>query len=243
MPSALTARWRQPSYSANLPAPSRPRFRPDAVLFEPRTRLIIVFNGKSQDATLIDPKTKSVVGAIALGGKPESAAADGAGRVFVNLEDKNAIAVIDLSARKVKGTYALPGCDAPTGLTFDAALGALISACDNTVAKVIDADTGADLGTLEIGHGPDGVLLDATRRRALIPSGDGMLTIVALKARGEIAVVGSVQTALGAKTGALNPATGVAYLPSAALLPTAKEGERPKRAPGSFKILMIAPQH
>jgi DNA-binding beta-propeller fold protein YncE len=215
---------------------------PDAIVFEPKTGLVLVFNAKSLDATLIDPKSKSALGSISLGGKPEVAAADGSGRVFVNIEDKNEIAVIDLPSRKIVGSYALPGCDAPTGLAFDAVLGVLISACGNNIAKVIDAATGADLVTLKIGKGPDGVLLDATRRRALIPSGDGVLTVIALKARGAIAPIGSVRTAPSARTGALDPATGAAYLPSATLLPPEKEGARPKRAPGSFKILVLVPQ-
>ena len=136
---------------------------PDAIVVEPKSGLVVIFNGKSHDATLVDVTSKSVVGAIALDGKPEVGAADGTGRVFVNLEDKNAIAVIDVAARKVVGAYALNGCDAPTGLAFDQQTGVLISACDNNVAKAIDAKTGADLATLKIGKGPDGVLLDAPR--------------------------------------------------------------------------------
>ena len=179
--------------------------KPDAIVVESKSGLVVIFNGKSHDATLVDVTSKSVVGAIALDGKPEVGAADGTGRVFVNLEDKNTIAVIDVAARKVVGAYALNGCDAPTGLAFDQQTGVLISACDNNVAKVIDAKSGADVATLKIGKGPDGVLLDAARRRAFIPAADGTLSVLALRARDDIALVGAVKTTAGAKTGAVDP--------------------------------------
>jgi len=143
---------------------------PDAIVVEPKSGLVVIFNGKSHDATLVDVTSKSVVGAIALDGKPEVGAADGTGRVFVNLEDKNAIAVIDVAARKVVGAYALNGCDAPTGLAFDQQTGVLISACDNNVAKAIDAKTGADLATLKIGKGR---MASCSTRRAAAPSSRG----------------------------------------------------------------------
>ena len=165
---------------------------PDALLFEPKTGLVVIFNGKSHDATLVDVATKAVVGTVALEGKPEIGAADGTGRVFVNLEDKAAIAVIDVAARKVVASYKLGGCEAPTGLAFDKATGVLISACDNKVAKILDAATGRDLATLPIGKGPDGVLLDEARRRAFIPAGDGALTVLSLASPAEIAVIATV---------------------------------------------------
>ncbi len=216
---------------------------PDAIVVEPKTGLVVVFNGKSHDATLVDVATKTVVGSVALEGKPEVAAADGTGRVFVNLEDKNTIAVIDVAERKLVAAYPLNGCEAPTGLAFDARTGALIAACDNNVAKAIDAQSGAEIATLKIGKGPDGVLLDVARRRAFIPAADGTLSVLALGGRGEISVVGVVKTTVGAKTGAVDPATGNIYLPSAKLQPPEKEGARAKPVPGSFAILVVAPKN
>jgi hypothetical protein len=168
----------------------------------------------------------------------EIAAADGTGRVFVNLEDKSKIDVVDVVERKVVASYALPNCEAPTGLAWDAATGALISACDNNVAKVIDAKTGRDLATLKIGKGPDGVLLAAKRRRAFIPAGDGTLTVLSLAPT--IAVVETVLTAKGAKTGAVDPATGDVYLPTASFAPPEKEGTRPQPVPGTFNIVVVS---
>jgi len=215
---------------------------PDALLQEPKTGLVVIFNGKSHDATLVDPTTKAVVGTIALDGKPEIPAADGNGRIFVNLEDTAKIAVIDIETRKVVGSYDLPGCLAPTGLAHDAAAGVLISACDNKVAKVLEASTGRDLATLAIGKGPDGVLLDAARRRAFIPAADGALTVLSL-AGPSIAVVATIETKRGSKTGTLDPASGAVYLPSAEFAPPEKEGGRPTPIPGTFAILVVDETH
>ena len=214
---------------------------PDALLVEPKSGKVVIFNGKSHDATIVDVASRAVVGTIAAGGKPEVAVADGEGRVYFNLEDKAEIAVLDVGAGKIVTTYSLPGCTAPTGLAFDAQTGVLISACDNEVAKLIDLKTGKDLGTLKIGKGPDGVLLDEKRRLAFVPAGDGTLSVIALRSPNDIAVIASVPTATGARSGALDPATGKIYLPSAKFLPPEKEGERRKQVPGSFEILVVAP--
>ncbi len=216
---------------------------PDALVVEPKTGFVVIFNGKSHDATLVDVTTKTVVGAIALDGKPEVGVADGTGRVFVNLEDKNTIAVIDVAERVVVAAYPLNGCEAPTGLAFDAQTGLLLSACANNVAKAIDAAAGGEIATLKIGKRPDGVLLDAARRRVFIPAADGTLSVFALRARDEIVLVDVVKTTAGAKTGALDPSTGNVYLPSAKLLPPEKEGARAKPVPGSFAILVVVPKN
>jgi len=215
---------------------------PDALLIEPKTGLVVIFNGKSADATLYDPTSRSVVGTITLEGKPELGAADGHGRVFVNLEDKASVAVIDVAGRKVTARYALPGCEDPTGLRFDAKRGVLIAACANKIAKVIDAATGNDLGSLPIGKGPDGLLIDDKRRRALIPAGDGTLTVLNLSGPGPIEVTATVTTLAGARTAALDETTGSVYLPTAQLAEPEKAGDRRKPVPGTFEVLIVSPK-
>src|SRR6201984_1938652 len=61
---------------------------PDAILYDPATRRVFTFNGRSQESTAIDATNGSVLGTIKLDGKPEFAASDGKGGVFVNIEDK-----------------------------------------------------------------------------------------------------------------------------------------------------------
>lgn len=215
---------------------------PDAMAFEPKSGLVAIFNGKSHDATLFDPRTRAVAATVALDGKPEEAAADGHGAIFVNLEDKAQIAALDATAHSVRTRYALPGCDGPTGLALDAQSGLLISACDNHVAKVLEAATGKDVATLKICAGPDGALLDARRRRLFIPCADGHMTVVSL-AGGEARVVADVVTGPRAKTGAVDEATGRVYLGTAKFAPPEKAGGKPKALPGTFEILVLSDEN
>ena len=97
---------------ATLPTGSKP----DAAFYDPATGLVATMNGHSGDVTLVDPAARKTVGSIAVGGALEFAAADGSGRAFVNVEDRNLVAVLDLKARTVIARYPLKGCEDPTGL-------------------------------------------------------------------------------------------------------------------------------
>ena len=215
---------------------------PDAMVFEPKSGLVIIFNGKSSDATLLDPRTRTIVATIGLEGKPEVAVADGTGQVFVNLEDKAQIAVLDIAARAVKSRFDLPGCEAPTGLALDGQSSLLVSACANQVAKVLDAATGKDLATLTICAGPDGALLDARRRRLFIPCADGQMSLISFVGR-EARALSTITTGGGAKTGAVDAATGRVYLGAAQFAAPEKAGAKPKALPGTFEILVLSDEN
>jgi DNA-binding beta-propeller fold protein YncE len=215
--------------------------KPDGAFFDPATDLAFVIDGKSGDVTLVDPSTQKAVGSIAIGGGLEFGVADGQGRAFVNIEDQNQIAVLDTKARTLVGRYPLAGCEGPTGLAYVADAGVLIAACANKAAKIIRAADGKDLGTLTIGAGPDAVIYDASRRLAFIPCGrDGVLEVIAVQGPDDVRIVQTVATEVGAKTGALDTKTGRLYLPTARYTIPA-DGGRPVSAPGSFEILVVAP--
>jgi DNA-binding beta-propeller fold protein YncE len=215
--------------------------KPDAAVFDPASGLVLVMNGKSGDATLIDPAARKAVGRIAIGGALESAVADGHGRVFVNIEDQNRIAVIDTAARAVVGSYPLAGCDGPGGLAYAGAANLLISACANGVAKAIAAKDGSEVATLAIGAGPDAVIYDPARALAFIPCGrSGELDIFAVRGPTDVAVVQKLATEIGARSGAVDPKTGDVYLPAAQFDPS-PNGGRPTARPGTFEILVVTP--
>jgi DNA-binding beta-propeller fold protein YncE len=215
--------------------------KPDSATFDAGTGLAAAMNGKSGDATLIDPMARKAVGSITIGGALEAATSDGAGKVFVNIEDQGQIAVLDLKARAVSARYALKGCEGPTGIAYVGEAGVLISACANKVAKVIRASDGKDLATLAIGAGPDSVIYDAQRKLAFIPCGrDGVLEVLAVRGAGDVGVVETVKTQTGARTGAVDPRTGALYLPAARFTPS-PTGGRPVAEPGSFEILVVSP--
>ena len=214
---------------------------PDAAVFDPSTGLAAAF-GATGFATLIDPAAKASVGQINIGGKLEFGAADSHGRVFVNVENQNQIAVLDLKAKTVTGRYKLDGCDSPGGLAYAASADVLIAACDNEVAKVVAAKTGVVLATLTIGKGPDAVLYDPRRKLAFVPCGrDGVLVVIDVRKGADAAVIQTVKTELGARTGAVDPKTGKVYLPAASYGPPATPGGRPTMIPNSFHVVVVSP--
>ena len=181
--------------------------KPDAAVRDRQTGQVAVMNGGDGTVTLIDVANRKVTGSIAIGGKLEFAVADGHGRVFVNVEDKNELVELDIPNRTVVKRYPLAGCDAPSGLALDKATHVLVAACDNGVAVALSAKDGKQLATLPIGKGPDAVIFDKAHGRFLVPcGGDGVLTEIAEGANDTLKVAGTVQTAPGARTGARDPA-------------------------------------
>ena len=216
--------------------------KPDAALLDPVTGLLAVIDGDVGMISLIDPVKRAAVGGIHVGGVLEYAVADGKGSIFTNIEDGNAIAHIDLAARKLVGRFALPGCEGPTGLALVANGTRLISACANKVALVVDAVSGATLATLPIGEGPDAVLADEARRLAFIPcGGSGTLVELSLADPDHIAVIGTIATQKSARNGAIDPRDGRIYLPVARFNPPQPGQRRGTMVPGSFAVLVLAP--
>lgn len=212
---------------------------PDGALYDERTGLAFVMNGGSEDVTFIDIKKAAPVATIPVHGTPEAAAVDGKGRLYVNIEDKAEVAVIDIASRKVVANHKLPGCEEPTGLAFDSVSGELISACHNGTAKLIDAKSGSDKGSVAIGEGADGAMFDAQRRLAYVSCMDGTLSVFPLGNDGKAGAVTTVKTAVGARTQALDPKTGRVYLPRADYK-AAADGKR-TRVPGTFEVLVVSP--
>jgi YVTN family beta-propeller protein len=212
--------------------------KPDAATFDPATKTAWIMNAGDGTITVVEPKSAKVIASVDVGGSLELGAADGRGRLFVNVEDKNDVAVIDTRARKLVRREPLPGCDGPTGMIYDPATDETVSACANGVAVVLSA-AGKQVASLPIGKRPDGAAFDERRHVALIPSGaDGTLSIIQLSPKPH--VVATVATAKSARTIALDPSTGRAYLPATDLQP-AVGSERPKAVPGTFRILVVAP--
>ena len=214
--------------------------KPDAAVFDPVSGLAVVMNGLDGDAMLIDPANATSPARIAVGGKLEFAVADGKGTVFVNVENKNQVAVLDIRGRRVAARYAMPGCEEPTGLGLDPESGLLLAVCGNGKAIALDAGTGRVIAVLPIGEGPDAAIFDPATKRFFVPNGDdGSLSVIAERPDGPPETVATVPTAEGARTGALDPATGRLYLPTATKKPGAT-GLDPETIPGSFRVLVLA---
>ncbi len=215
---------------------------PDAMVVEPRSGLVVTTNKQGADLTLIDPVAGVAVGSIPLGGEPDFPAVDGRGLLYVNINSKNEIAVVDVAARKILRRMALPGCEGPTGLAYDAADRLLLTVCDNGAVLFLAADTGRVLKSFQVGAGPDAALFDPARHRAFVPSGaDGQLTIFSVYGRNRITVSQRLATQVGARLAALDSVTGRLYLPTAQIIPPKAPGQMKSLVPGTFRILVVAP--
>ncbi len=211
---------------------------PDAAAFDPHSGLVLVMNHSGGDVTLIDPKAHKAVGTIVIGGDLEAAAVDGAGNAYVNIEDRNQIAVVDIAARKVTARYDLTSCDSPTGIAYDAADRMLMAACDGATVFV-DVRSGKVLQTLATGKGADGIAFDPRQKLAFVPSGRaGTLSVIAVS-KGKSAIVETATTQVGARTLALDARTGRIYLPTSQVGPPVTPGGRPPRVPGTFQVLVV----
>lgn len=213
--------------------------KPDAIAWDPVTRTAWVMVPGAGDISVVDPYTAKVVATVHVGGSLELGAADGRGRMYVNIEDRNEVAVLDTQARKLVSRFPLAGCDGPTGIAYDAHDAQVLSACANGVAKV-SAVNGREVASLAIGPKPDGAVYDEVRGVALVPSGgSGALAVIRLGAKP--AVLQTLLTARGARTIAFDPTTGQAYLPSAQYGAAPAGGGRPPMTPGSFAVLAVSP--
>jgi DNA-binding beta-propeller fold protein YncE len=176
--------------------------RPDGILFEPATESIYVFSHSQPNATVINAKDGSVSGTIDLDGAPEQAASDGNGHLYVTLEDKDKIAVVDVKAMKVTGQYDLAGKGGgPAGLGFDTKNHVLFAFChDPATAVIMNSDDGKILATLPIGKGVDGGGFNPATMEAFSSQGDGTLTVIKEKSPTSFEVEQTVQTKSRAKT-------------------------------------------
>ena len=214
--------------------------KPDAILYDSASHHVFAFNGKSGDASVIDPAKNAVVAAITLPGKPEFAVMDGSGHVYVNIEDKSELVKIDSSSNKVVSTWPLAPCESPSGLAMDVAHGRLFSVCDNQVMTVLDAHDGHRVATVPIGDGPDAVSFDAAESLIYSSNGEsGTLTVVHEDDPDHYKVIANVPTQVSARTQALDPDKHRVYL-SAAQLSDKKDARGHRQAvPDSFTILTV----
>jgi DNA-binding beta-propeller fold protein YncE len=210
----------------------------DATIYEPTTRAVWVMNGESGTISIVDPLKPAAIGKISVGGSLEFAALDGRGHLFVNVEDRNELVEIDIRKRALIRRIPLAGCQHPTGLAYLSS-GVLLSACANGVAKVTRASDGRPLADIAIGPRPDGAFTDDARHRAFIPSGgDGTLAVIDTNGP-QPRKIATVQTEIGARTGAVDPSSGTVYLPAAKFDPPPAAGGRPAIIPGSVELLVV----
>jgi DNA-binding beta-propeller fold protein YncE len=216
----------------------------DAMVLEPKTGLLIAINGESGLVMLIDVKKSGVVGTVAVGGHPEFAAADGTGKVYINVNrgKVSEIVELDIASRKVVKRIPLDGCEEATGLAYDQADNIVLSVCDNGILKAFDEVAGRVVASIAVGRGADAVMFDSVRRRAFVAGGeDGTLSVIAVRSNRDIAVLQNLSTQKGTRLGAVDIDSGRVYLPSAKFGPPKPPIPYPAVLPGTFGFLVAAP--
>lgn len=219
---------------------------PDGMIDDPYNNRVYILSHRAPNITVIDAASGTVLGTIDIGGAPEQAATDGAGHLYVDIEDKDSVAVIDTNAMKMTGTYGLNGQGGGNaGLALDAKNHVLFVACRNPqVMVMLDANDGKVLGTAPIGRGCDGVVFNPGTKEAFSAQGDGTLTVIHEDSPTSFSVEQNVKTMVGAKTCTLDVKTGYILLIAAEFGP-APEGASNNRfrrgpmVPGSFAILVV----
>jgi len=214
--------------------------KPDAALLDPHSGDALVMNAAAGSVAVIDTATQRLRKTVPVRSGLEAGALARDGMLFVNNEDANELETVDLAKGRAGAPIALTGCEGPTGLGYDARLDRLVSACANGKAAIIDAGHRKLLALVDIGRGPDTVLIDAARDRALIPCGrDGVLDVIALD--GGASRVARVATEAGARTGAYDAARDTLYLPTAKFGATPQAGGRPAPIAGSAHLVVLKP--
>lgn len=217
---------------------------PDCILYDPATKRVFTFNGRSHDSTAIDAATGKVLGTIKLEGKPEFAVSDGKGAVFVNIEDKSQLDAIDPQKLEVKASWSLAPCEEPSGLAIDRKHRRLFSGCHNKMMAVVDADTGKVVATPPIAEGVDANAFDPQTDLAFASCGEGVLVVVREDSPHKFTVKENAPTEAGARTMALDEKTHQIYTVTAKFgPPPAPTAENPRPwhtiLPDTFVVLVL----
>jgi DNA-binding beta-propeller fold protein YncE len=214
---------------------------PDAILYDPSTKRVFAFNGRDGSATVIDAAEGKALGTIDLGGKPEFGAADGAGNVFVNLEDKDTIVKLDAKKMTVLERWPLAPGEGPSALAMDVKNHRLFVGCHNKMMVVVNSETGKVVDHQPIGERVDAVAFDPETGMAFASCGDGTVTVIHEDDPDKYSVAETVKTKTGSRTMTVDPKTHDLFLPTADFKPNTDNPKgRPTMVPGTFAVLRFS---
>lgn len=232
---------------------------PNGIIYDAKLKRVFTADRGSKRLTAIDAKSGKIAGAIDLSaGRTEHLASDGAGHVFLNMQDLGKMHKLDVQAFKILETWdLLPTCVQPSSMDIDIAHSRIFVGCRGgaatagqaaapSVLAVVDAGNGKIVTTQPIGPGVDALEYDAAKGLIYVSTGggDGALCIFHEDAPDKYSAVETVKTLPGARTMALDHKTGTAYLPVADFGPTPAATiqnlrPRPQILPGTFSVLAV----
>jgi DNA-binding beta-propeller fold protein YncE len=216
---------------------------PDGIIYDPFSKRVFCMNGREGSVSVISADRDSAqpaVVTIPLDGKPEFAASDGAGHVYINLEDKNQIAVVDSKEIKVVDHWSLAPGEEPTGMAIDPQTHRIFVGCHNKLMFVVNAQTGKIVTSFPIGAGVDACAFDPQTKLAFASCGDSTLTVIHEDDADHFTALPVVHTQRGARTMALDVKTHTLYMPTADFQPNSQNERRPPMIDGTFKILVVS---
>jgi DNA-binding beta-propeller fold protein YncE len=212
----------------------------DGIIYDSKLDLVLAVSGDGGVLMTFHPNIdlkNAKVDTIDLGGKPEFLASDG-NRVYVNLENKDLVAVVDVKQHKVVADWPVAPGGHPVGMAIDAAGQRLFVGCRNPQKMVVMSTTDGKVeAALPIGAGVDAT--DFDNGQAFASCGDGTLTVVGQKG-GQWSVEQTLKTAAGARTSGVDLSNNKIYLPTAEMEPATTGRPRPK--PGTFMIVEVGRQ-
>jgi DNA-binding beta-propeller fold protein YncE len=215
----------------------------DAVIYDSASKRVFVMEGDPHQAIAIDTAADTVAGEITLSGKPEFAAADGAGHLFVNIADQKAIQRINTRTLQVEATWPIPECESPHGMSIDPGTNRLFSTCINSKLLVVDAVSGRVVARFPIGKGSDASAFDPQRQRIFSSNGSGSLTVIRADGPDKYTLLGEEPTQLLARTMTLDPVSGRIFMLAGERIEIDPKASNPRQrygvAPGSARLLMF----
>jgi YVTN family beta-propeller protein len=220
--------------------------RPDAIVYDPFSKRVFTFNARSHDTTAIDAAKGEVAGKIDLGGKPEFAASDEKGTMWVNIENTSELVAFDPVKLAVKSKWKLADCEEPTGLSIDRKTRRLFVGCGNKKMDIVDADSGKMIASPAIGDGCDATAFDPDLDLVFASAGDGTITVIREDSADKFSAAQTVPTQKYARTMALDAKTHLIYTVTASVtvVPNSSGGRPERRVePGSFVVLVVKESH
>ena len=216
---------------------------PDCIIYDPASKHVFTFNGRSNDASVIDPQKDTVVATIPMGGRPEYAVADGRGTIYDNIEDKNEVLVLDSRSNTIKAHWPIAPVEEASAMDMDVQHHRLFVGGHNKMLAIMDSEKGSVIQTFPIGSGVDTNIFDSETGLIFTAVREGILHIFHEDSPDKFSVVESVKTEFGARNAALDPKTHKLFIDTAdfgpAPEPTAEQPHpQPVPISGTFRVLV-----
>jgi len=216
---------------------------PDCIIYDPASKHIFTMNGKTNDASVIDPGSLAVVATIPIGGRPEYAVPDGQGTIYDNVEDKNEVVAIDSKANTVKSRWPIAPAEEATAIDLDVKHHRLFVGGRNKLLAIMNVDSGKVVQTFPIGAGVDTNIFEPATSLLFVAAREGTLHVFHEDGPDQFSVVETVKTEFGARNMALDPKTHQLFIDTADFSPAAQpttEQPHPQPTPvsGTFRLLV-----